>query len=101
MTSQPDADELTVLTANLGIVETDGDEFVFTVNVRYPVTWKGDELCAMCEKGLPEGWRIAEFTDSKPLYFPTDHPLVKHIVENEMLNGEVIRLDGATRLAPT
>jgi NAD(P)-dependent dehydrogenase (short-subunit alcohol dehydrogenase family) len=26
--------------------------------------------------------------------------LVRHIIENEMLNGEVIRLDGATRLAP-
>ena len=26
--------------------------------------------------------------------------LVKHIVENEMLNGEVIRLDGAIRMAP-
>ena len=26
--------------------------------------------------------------------------LVKHIVENDMLNGEVIRLDGAIRLAP-
>jgi NAD(P)-dependent dehydrogenase (short-subunit alcohol dehydrogenase family) len=32
---------------------------------------------------------------------PTDYAkLVKHIVENEMLNGEVIRLDGAIRLAP-
>jgi NAD(P)-dependent dehydrogenase (short-subunit alcohol dehydrogenase family) len=26
--------------------------------------------------------------------------LVRHIVENEMLNGEVIRLDGAIRMAP-
>ena len=26
--------------------------------------------------------------------------LVKHIVENPMLNGEVIRLDGAIRMAP-
>jgi NAD(P)-dependent dehydrogenase (short-subunit alcohol dehydrogenase family) len=26
--------------------------------------------------------------------------LVKHIFENEMLNGEVIRLDGAIRMAP-
>ena len=26
--------------------------------------------------------------------------LVKHIVENQMLNGEVIRLDGAIRMAP-
>ena len=26
--------------------------------------------------------------------------LVQHIVENRMLNGEVIRLDGAIRMAP-
>jgi N-acetylneuraminate synthase len=26
--------------------------------------------------------------------------LVKHIIENPMLNGEVIRLDGAIRMAP-
>jgi NAD(P)-dependent dehydrogenase (short-subunit alcohol dehydrogenase family) len=26
--------------------------------------------------------------------------LVRHIIENEMLNGEVIRLDGALRMAP-
>jgi NAD(P)-dependent dehydrogenase (short-subunit alcohol dehydrogenase family) len=32
---------------------------------------------------------------------PTDYAkLVKHIAENDMLNGEVIRLDGAIRLAP-
>ena len=26
--------------------------------------------------------------------------LAQHIIENEMLNGEVIRLDGAIRMAP-
>ena len=26
--------------------------------------------------------------------------LVRHIIENEVLNGEVIRLDGAIRMAP-
>ena len=26
--------------------------------------------------------------------------LVNHIIQNEMLNGEVIRLDGALRMAP-
>jgi NAD(P)-dependent dehydrogenase (short-subunit alcohol dehydrogenase family) len=26
--------------------------------------------------------------------------LVKHIVENQILNGELIRLDGAIRMAP-
>jgi hypothetical protein len=27
--------------------------------------------------------------------------LVRHIVENPMINGEVVRLDGASRLATT
>ena len=32
---------------------------------------------------------------------PEDYAkLVKHIIENDMRNGEVIRLDGAIRLAP-
>ena len=32
---------------------------------------------------------------------PQDYArLVRHILENDMLNGEVIRLDGAIRLAP-
>jgi hypothetical protein len=32
---------------------------------------------------------------------PEDYArLAQHIIENEMLNGEVIRLDGAIRLAP-
>ena len=32
---------------------------------------------------------------------PADYAkLVKHIIDDEMLNGEVIRLDGAIRLAP-
>jgi len=32
---------------------------------------------------------------------PADYAkLVKHIIENKLLNGAVIRLDGAIRLAP-
>ena len=32
---------------------------------------------------------------------PTEYAsLVRHVIENEMLNGEVIRLDGALRMAP-
>ena len=32
---------------------------------------------------------------------PEDYAkLVRHILDNDMLNGEVIRLDGAIRLAP-
>ncbi len=54
--------------------------------------------------GLPEAAResLGKATPfparlGKPTEFAA---LVKHIVENPMLNGEVIRLDGAIRLAP-
>jgi NAD(P)-dependent dehydrogenase (short-subunit alcohol dehydrogenase family) len=55
--------------------------------------------------GLPEGARDSL---SKQVPFPSrlGRPeeyaaLVRHIIENPMLNGEVIRLDGAIRLAPS
>jgi ribosome biogenesis SPOUT family RNA methylase Rps3 len=50
----------------------------------YLVAGGGSGLGEATTRGRPE-----EYAD-----------LVKHIVENEMLNGEVIRLDGAIRMAP-
>jgi NAD(P)-dependent dehydrogenase (short-subunit alcohol dehydrogenase family) len=54
--------------------------------------------------GLP---KEAQESLGKQVPFPArlGHPdeyaaLVAHIVENQMLNGEVIRLDGAIRMAP-
>ncbi|MBV6459643.1 MAG: putative dipeptidase [Fimbriimonadaceae bacterium] len=70
------------LTCNLGIVETIDGSLKLTFNVRYPVTWKGPELRAKCEahlESLDGGYRLAEFSDSAPLYFPIEHPLVKTI----------------------
>lgn len=54
--------------------------------------------------GLPEAARqsLAQQVPFPPrLGRPEEFAaLVRHIVENEMLNGEVIRLDGAIRMAP-
>jgi NAD(P)-dependent dehydrogenase (short-subunit alcohol dehydrogenase family) len=54
--------------------------------------------------GLPEAARqsLAQQVPFPPrLGRPDEYAaLVRHIFENEMLNGEVIRLDGAIRLAP-
>jgi NAD(P)-dependent dehydrogenase (short-subunit alcohol dehydrogenase family) len=54
--------------------------------------------------GLPEAAResLAQQVPFPPrLGRPTEFAaLVRHIIENEMLNGEVIRLDGAIRMAP-
>lgn len=72
------------LTNNLGIVRTLGNEIELTFNVRYPVTWKGDDLRKRCEThlaGLESGFKLKEFSDSPSLYFPLDHPLVTTICE--------------------
>jgi len=53
---------------------------------------------------LPEAARVSlgqQVPFPSRLGRPTEYgALAKHIVENEMLNGEVIRLDGALRMAP-
>jgi NAD(P)-dependent dehydrogenase (short-subunit alcohol dehydrogenase family) len=53
--------------------------------------------------GLPEEARES-LGDQVPFPSRLGRPdeyaaLVRHIIENEMLNGEVIRLDGAIRMA--
>lgn len=54
--------------------------------------------------GLPEDARVSlgnQVPFPSRLGKPEEYAdLVRHIVENEMLNGEVIRLDGAIRMAP-
>jgi NAD(P)-dependent dehydrogenase (short-subunit alcohol dehydrogenase family) len=54
--------------------------------------------------GLPEPARLSlgqQVPFPSRLGRPEEYAaLVRHIIENEMLNGEVIRLDGALRMAP-
>ena len=54
--------------------------------------------------GLPEKARLSlaqQIPFPSRLGDPAEYAaLVQHIIENEMLNGEVIRLDGAIRMAP-
>jgi NAD(P)-dependent dehydrogenase (short-subunit alcohol dehydrogenase family) len=53
---------------------------------------------------LPEAARVSlgqQVPFPSRLGRPTEYAsLVRHVIENEMLNGEVIRLDGALRMAP-
>lgn len=77
-------DDVSDLTNNLGIVATQGDTLRMTFNVRYPVTWKGEQVKSRCEANLKEkkgSYQLADFTDSTPLYFPLEHPLVKTVVD--------------------
>jgi succinyl-diaminopimelate desuccinylase len=72
------------LTCNLGVAITAGDAVRLTFNVRYPVTWSGAELFERCRAHLATlngSYTLAETTDSPPLYFPIDHPLVRTICD--------------------
>ena len=72
------------LTANLGIVKVEDGRVALLVNVRYPVTWTGEELQARCRKYLATltgRFDLKVTRDSAPLYFPLDHPLVRTMVE--------------------
>jgi NAD(P)-dependent dehydrogenase (short-subunit alcohol dehydrogenase family) len=54
--------------------------------------------------GLPEAARVSlgqQVPFPSRLGRPSEFgALVRHIVENELINGETIRLDGALRMAP-
>ncbi len=70
------------LTSNTGVIALENGLVRLSVNVRYPVTWKGEHVRAMCETFLstePFGARITDFHDSPSLYFPLEHPLVSII----------------------
>ncbi|MCG9895090.1 MAG: Sapep family Mn(2+)-dependent dipeptidase [Fimbriimonadaceae bacterium] len=72
------------LSANLGIIRTREGMVELTMNVRYPVTWKGDDLRRRCEAHLAKvdhGLTLLDFHDSPPLYFPLEHPLVQAVCE--------------------
>ena len=72
------------LTSNLGIVATHDEAVRLSVNVRYPVTWKGDDVRNRCQAWLDEkspGAKVADFHDSPPLYFALDSPLVETIID--------------------
>ncbi|MDI9636539.1 Sapep family Mn(2+)-dependent dipeptidase [Kamptonema cortianum] len=82
------------LTLNLGIAETANGRLNLTLNVRYPVTFSGHQLQSLCEKHLLNlkcGATLKSFEDSPPLYFPSDHPLVRAVVDTYHLEtGELL-----------
>lgn len=68
------------LTVNVGTMEKSGDNLVLVLNIRYPVSVKSDTVV---EK-LKENWQgtVEVLKDSKPLYVPKDHFLVKTLLDS-------------------
>ena len=74
-----------------------------SLGIRVVAVAPGLVLTPMLE-GLPQEVQDslgAQVPNPSRLGNPAEYAaLVRHIVENQMLNGEVIRLDGAIRMAP-
>ena len=74
-------DITTPLTSNLGVIRTENDTIAVTFSVRYPVTWKGSDISAKIEPAANGyGYQLESFSDSKPLFVPTDDPYLATIL---------------------
>lgn len=68
------------LVFNLGIFELNEKAATATINVRYPVTKKRDEVYEKIDKKAVEaGIKYNEVTGKAPLYVPADNPLVQKL----------------------
>jgi succinyl-diaminopimelate desuccinylase len=66
---------------NLGIISCDAEECKIGINIRYPVTYKDEEIYAPLEKALLQGWKIEKGHSLPPLYFPTDDEFINTLLE--------------------
>lgn len=65
------------LTLNLGIVRVDAHQSRAGIDIRYPVTAKGDEIRSKIEEQAEKaGLSVESAADSKPLYLPDQSPLI-------------------------
>lgn len=94
-------DESGNLTFNVGMIKVDSDIAEITVDVRYPVTYKKEEVKEKIKREL-EGTDIKyqEINYKKPLYVSEDEPLVQKLmmVYNEYTNEnrEPVAIGGGT-----
>ena len=66
------------LTLNLGIMRIDAPLERAEIDIRYPVTKEGEQIInSIRSRAEAAGVKAKAVLDSKPLYFPADHPLIR------------------------
>lgn len=66
------------LSFNIGVVSADEKKIALSLNLRYPVTYKYDDMMNPFNAKIKgTGIRIENMSHQVPLYFPKDHPLIK------------------------
>ena len=66
------------LTINLGRLDFEGGKLIASLDIRYPVTFKKEEVLGMLEKALPASIEVINF--HRPLYVPEDDELIKKLL---------------------
>ena len=88
------------LTLNLGKAETQGENLVFSLDIRYPVTHREEEILSTLKKSLGEGAEIRVQGRHLPLYVDPASELVSKLLSayNEVTGetAESIAIGGAT-----
>jgi succinyl-diaminopimelate desuccinylase len=66
------------LSFNVGTISVTEDKFTMALNLRYPVTYKYEDMMTpFYERIKNTGLKVENMMHQKPLFFPTDHPLIK------------------------
>lgn len=67
------------LTQNLGIIKTEGDTLVLSLDVRYPVTFKKEDIIETLKNTLQTDVKLIH--EHPSLYVEKDHPLVVALLD--------------------
>lgn len=69
------------LTANIGYLRTECGRLVVGIDIRYPVSFKKQDVLALIKQNSPKGAKITVTGSHDPLYVPADSPLVKTLLQ--------------------
>lgn len=89
------------LSFTVGTISMDEKKVSVALNLRYPVTMKYEDMMTPFEKRLEgTGIKVENMMHQAPLYFPSDHPLIKTLqkvyTEQTGLKADLLAIGGGT-----
>lgn len=67
------------LSFNVGIADIDGQRGSITVDIRYPISYKGVQIIKCIEKEIPPNISIEDVADMEPHYVPEDNFMIQKL----------------------
>lgn len=89
------------LSFNVGTIAMDAQRVSMGLNLRYPVTFKYQDMMEPFSRRIEEaGITLENMSHQKPLFFPADHPLIKSLqkvyAEQTGMEPELLAIGGGT-----